>query len=117
MQSDSDNSKAVRRAAAISDHLIFWNTRSNFNRRAAGSSESDISEVTGKMIYPGGCYCAKVRYEISLDNGDKDARTSLCHCGNCKVMMPVGYDVRKADAGWNADMLFQHRNSLEVHLA
>lgn len=89
MQSDSDRLKAVRRATAISEHLIFWNTRSNFNRRAAGSSIEDLSEVTGKMIYPGGCYCTKVRYEIALDDADKQARTSLCHCGNCKVRLPM----------------------------
>lgn len=87
MQRESDRAKAARRAAAISDQLIFWNTRSNFNRRAAGSSEADLAEVTGKMIYPGGCYCTKVRYEIALENADKDARTSLCHCGNCKVRL------------------------------
>lgn len=35
------------------------------------------------MKYPGGCYCRKIRYEVELDNPD-EARTSLCHCGNCK---------------------------------
>ncbi|OAL37480.1 hypothetical protein AYO20_03329 [Fonsecaea nubica] len=33
---------------------------------------------------PGGCYCGKIRYEIRLDDPAQDARTSLCHCGNCK---------------------------------
>jgi hypothetical protein len=31
----------------------------------------------------GGCYCGSIRYQISLDSLD-DARTSLCHCKNCK---------------------------------
>jgi hypothetical protein len=33
---------------------------------------------------PGGCYCRKIRYEITLDNPDEQARTSICHCKNCK---------------------------------
>ncbi|KAJ8994594.1 hypothetical protein HRR80_001306 [Exophiala dermatitidis] len=35
------------------------------------------------MKFPGGCYCGKIRYEIDLDDKDQ-ARTSLCHCRNCK---------------------------------
>ncbi|KAH8803663.1 Mss4-like protein [Xylogone sp. PMI_703] len=33
--------------------------------------------------YTGSCYCHKVQYEIDLSSPD-DARTSLCHCSNCK---------------------------------
>ncbi|KIW65630.1 hypothetical protein PV04_07872 [Phialophora macrospora] len=33
---------------------------------------------------PGGCYCRRIRYEITLDKPDEQARTSICHCGNCK---------------------------------
>jgi len=33
---------------------------------------------------PGGCYCRKIRYEVKLDNPDEQARTSICHCVNCK---------------------------------
>jgi len=35
------------------------------------------------MKFPGGCYCKKIRYEIDLEDADK-ARTSICHCKNCK---------------------------------
>jgi hypothetical protein len=35
------------------------------------------------MIYPGGCFCEQVRYEINLKSPD-DARMSICHCKNCK---------------------------------
>ena len=35
-------------------------------------------------VYPGGCYCRAIRYEVELEDADK-ARTSLCHCKNCKV--------------------------------
>lgn len=38
------------------------------------------------MIYPGSCYCNKIRYEIDLEDPDQ-ARTSLCHCRNCKVSL------------------------------
>ncbi|KAI0749283.1 DUF636 domain protein [Daedaleopsis nitida] len=31
----------------------------------------------------GSCYCKKLEYEVNLDSAD-DARTSLCHCQNCK---------------------------------
>ncbi|RYP11818.1 hypothetical protein DL765_007584 [Monosporascus sp. GIB2] len=33
---------------------------------------------------PGGCYCGAVRYTITLDDPHSQARTSICHCGNCK---------------------------------
>jgi len=36
-----------------------------------------------RMIYPGGCYCGSIRYELNLSSPD-DARMSICHCPNCK---------------------------------
>lgn len=39
--------------------------------------------TTEKLTLSGGCYCGKLRYELSLNSKD-EARTSLCHCGNCK---------------------------------
>lgn len=33
---------------------------------------------------PGGCYCGAVRYIITLADPATEARTSLCHCSNCK---------------------------------
>ncbi|RYP93294.1 hypothetical protein DL770_000583 [Monosporascus sp. CRB-9-2] len=33
---------------------------------------------------PGGCYCGAIRYTITLDDPHSQARTSICHCGNCK---------------------------------
>ncbi|MCJ1364936.1 hypothetical protein MMC16_004053 [Acarospora aff. strigata] len=35
------------------------------------------------MIYTGHCYCGEIKYEIDLSSPD-EARTSLCHCKNCK---------------------------------
>lgn len=42
------------------------------------------SSAATNMKFPGGCYCGKIRYEIDLDDKEQ-ARTSLCHCRNCKV--------------------------------
>jgi hypothetical protein len=36
------------------------------------------------MLSTGSCYCHAITYEVSLNSPD-DARTSLCHCQNCKV--------------------------------
>ncbi|KAI0841370.1 Mss4-like protein [Hypoxylon sp. FL0890] len=33
---------------------------------------------------PGGCYCGSIRYVINLEDPETQARTSICHCGNCK---------------------------------
>ncbi|KAL8756480.1 MAG: hypothetical protein Q9184_004488 [Pyrenodesmia sp. 2 TL-2023] len=35
------------------------------------------------MVYKGACYCKAVKYEIDIASPD-EARTSLCHCKNCK---------------------------------
>lgn len=34
--------------------------------------------------YTGSCFCCKIKYNLDLSSPD-DARTSLCHCRNCKV--------------------------------
>ncbi|KAI0888789.1 Mss4-like protein [Annulohypoxylon maeteangense] len=33
---------------------------------------------------PGGCYCGLIKYTITLEDPETEARTSICHCGNCK---------------------------------
>jgi len=38
---------------------------------------------TDSIALKGGCYCGKIRYDLNLASKD-DARTSLCHCKNCK---------------------------------
>lgn len=51
-----------------------------------------ISSTTSRTMpqYTGSCYCRNIRYEISLDSPD-DARTSLCHCSNCKKAFGTNY--------------------------
>ncbi|KAF3405462.1 hypothetical protein DPV78_002503 [Talaromyces pinophilus] len=38
----------------------------------------------------GSCYCKNIKYEVSLNSPD-DARTSLCHCRNCKKAFGTNY--------------------------
>lgn len=35
------------------------------------------------MVYTGACYCKAIQYQINIASPD-EARTSLCHCHNCK---------------------------------
>ena len=44
------------------------------------NNKLDMPELTG------GCACGRIRYELRLNSFD-DARTSLCHCGACKIAM------------------------------
>ena len=45
------------------------------------------SRAFAMPIYKGGCYCGELKYTV--DVSPDDARTSLCHCNNCKVCMLV----------------------------
>ncbi|KAJ5669934.1 uncharacterized protein N7477_005297 [Penicillium maclennaniae] len=40
--------------------------------------------------YSGSCFCHNIEYELQLDSPD-DARTSLCHCRNCKKAFGTNY--------------------------
>ncbi|KAJ5659925.1 hypothetical protein N7507_006376 [Penicillium longicatenatum] len=40
--------------------------------------------------YTGSCYCRNIQYELQLASPD-DARTSLCHCRNCKKAFGTNY--------------------------
>ncbi|KAJ5160920.1 uncharacterized protein N7482_007924 [Penicillium canariense] len=41
-------------------------------------------------VYSGSCVCRRIEYELRLDSPD-DARTSLCHCRNCKKAFGTNY--------------------------
>ncbi|PKY01759.1 DUF636 domain protein [Aspergillus campestris IBT 28561] len=40
--------------------------------------------------YPGSCFCRNIEYQLTLASPD-DARTSLCHCRNCKKAFGANY--------------------------
>ncbi|CEJ62272.1 Putative DUF636 domain protein [Penicillium brasilianum] len=41
-------------------------------------------------VYTGSCFCRKIEYELRLGSAD-DARTTLCHCRNCKKAFGTNY--------------------------
>ena len=49
----------------------------------ANNRTFSTSSAFAMPVYNGGCYCGEVKYTI--DVSPDDARTSLCHCKNCKV--------------------------------
>lgn len=58
--------------------------------------------------YTGSCYCRAIEYELELSSPD-EARTSLCHCRNCKVTLacsPVPLRQLEEKWEWRADPLF-----------
>lgn len=46
-----------------------------------------LHQVSIMPVYTGSCYCRNIQYTLALASPD-DARTSLCHCHNCKVRGP-----------------------------
>ncbi|KAI9926357.1 hypothetical protein MW887_004121 [Aspergillus wentii] len=40
--------------------------------------------------YTGSCYCRKIQYNLTLSSPD-EARTSICHCRNCKKAFGTNY--------------------------
>lgn len=53
------------------------------------SSTARSTKILGRAIMPtyrGSCFCRNIEYELQLDSPD-DARTSLCHCRSCKVLI------------------------------
>ncbi|KAJ6008267.1 Glutathione-dependent formaldehyde-activating enzyme/centromere protein V [Penicillium herquei] len=40
--------------------------------------------------YTGSCFCKNIQYELHLASPE-DARTSLCHCNNCKKVFGTNY--------------------------
>ena len=79
---------------------------------------STFSYLT-KMFSPGSCYCRAITYEVSLNSAD-DARTSICHCKNCKARTPLTSPFLHALASVHSALhnsLQRYRNSPAATLA
>ncbi|KAI2625247.1 Mss4-like protein [Xylaria nigripes] len=42
---------------------------------------------------PGRCYCGLIHYTITLTDPSTEARTSICHCNNCKRFTGGNYGI------------------------
>ncbi|KAL4877414.1 Mss4-like protein [Aspergillus karnatakaensis] len=49
-----------------------------------------LSSQLKMPTYTGSCTCRKITYNLTLDSPN-DARTSLCHCKNCKKAFGTNY--------------------------
>ena len=84
--------KASSSSSSSSRH---FSTSPSRHLNASAPAQKPIQKLSGdsfskrKMIFPGSCYCRSIRYEISLESKD-EARTSICHCRNCKVCIHYG---------------------------
>lgn len=64
------------------------NVKSSIHGPSAPFAPLPLSRHISTMVYKGACYCKAVKYEIDIASPD-EARTSLCHCKNCKVDSPM----------------------------
>lgn len=71
----------------IFSHFVFHPTHTAIGHNFSYPS-SHITRIQqhyhATMKLTGSCYCRNIKYELNLNSAD-DARTSLCHCKNCKV--------------------------------
>ncbi|KAI0411307.1 Mss4-like protein [Xylaria grammica] len=65
---------------------------------------------------PGGCYCGAIRYVISLSDPESQARTSICHCGNCKRFTGCNYGIT-TKISRSAFAIQQGQGHVKVHEA
>lgn len=84
------------------------------NQQSKNSNSNSNSKMTPPL--PGGCYCGAVRYTITLDDPATQARTSLCHCGNCKRFTGGEHGIT-TKIPRAAFALAQGRDALRVHEA
>ncbi|KAG0698679.1 Mss4-like protein [Suillus ampliporus] len=66
------------------------------------------------MHYTGSCYCGQLKYSVELGSADK-ARTSLCHCNNCRKFTGGNYGIttkviRSSFHCTTADRVMIHRD-------
>ncbi|KAH9908304.1 Mss4-like protein [Xylariomycetidae sp. FL2044] len=65
---------------------------------------------------PGSCYCRAIRYTITLEDPAAEARTSICHCGNCKKFTGCNYGIT-AKIPKSAFEIEEGRDHVKVHEA
>ncbi|KDR72019.1 hypothetical protein GALMADRAFT_773633 [Galerina marginata CBS 339.88] len=65
--------------------------------------------------YDGNCYCGSVRWKIVLKD-TSEARTSLCHCGNCKKFFSTDYGVT-TKVPWSAYSLQPGADEPTTHVS
>lgn len=58
------------------------------------------TRISNMPRYTGSCFCRKIQYNLDLSSPD-DARTSLCHCGNCKVSTTQSQPIQYITKNWN----------------
>ncbi|KAJ9304615.1 hypothetical protein DTO217A2_5851 [Paecilomyces variotii] len=63
--------------------------------------------------YTGSCYCRAIEYELELASPD-EARTSLCHCRNCKKAFGTNYGLT---AKVPKDALRYTKGKIKEHVA
>jgi hypothetical protein len=57
-----------------------------------------ITNTFNMPEYHGSCYCKEIKYTVTLDSKDQ-ARTSICHCGNCRVRFKICRRLLASGAG------------------
>ncbi|KAI0014254.1 Mss4-like protein [Xylariaceae sp. FL0662B] len=65
---------------------------------------------------PGGCYCGAVRYTITLNDPESEARTSICHCRSCKKFTGCNYGIT-TKIPKSSFQITQGRDHVKVHEA
>jgi hypothetical protein len=103
------------RLKALSSALAF-NVRTAPPASLPHSSQFSTSSYLAKMLSTGSCYCRAITYEVSLNSAD-DARTSICHCKNCKACTPLASPFPRAPASARHYSLQRYRNSPAATLA
>ena len=106
------------RLKALSSALAF-NVRTAPPARLPHSIQFSTSSYLDKMLSTGSCYCRAITYEVSLNSAD-DARTSICHCTNCKACTPLTSPLPHAPASVHSarhNSLQRYRNSPAATLA
>ncbi|KAL4814762.1 Mss4-like protein [Aspergillus spinulosporus] len=81
-----------------------------------------LSLVCTMPSYTGSCTCRKIQYDLTLSSPD-DARTSLCHCKNCKKAFGGNYglaakipkDALKITAGKTKEFAADNGSGSIVH--